>query len=208
MPITERAFTFDNVKDRASAVPAGIYRIKAESFDEEHTSQDTHAKLMFVAKFRVVEPAEFENWILRDNFVVGSDEDPECDDPATFDASIGAQRMKELFTKAGVPASSLGQMALALEGQELVATVKTTVTDRGGTFANIQRYYGLGERQPAVATDNGTPASTRQAAPKPAAPAAPKAVETPAKSTVTPRSQASPPPPAPPNPIACAADAE
>lgn len=151
-------------------LPQGMYRLEIEALDEAESS---NGKVMFKVTFRVVEGTH-EGAPLYDNYVIGSDDDPQAERQETRDKAIGMRTMKRLFKAAGVPLMPrLSECIKAAIGQHFVGVVDLvkqparTAPD-GRTFAErevnrIVRMFPLDQTPAAPAA----PAVTTQAAPAP-----------------------------------------
>ena len=174
-----RKWPADEIPD-SSIVPSGTYTATC-SIKE---SQSNTGKLMYKGTFSITEPDGFSGLSLWENYVIGSDQDPDADDPDTWKASIGAKNLKRCFKAASVPLTEdMDDLLEAVEGQSVVLEVGQEV-DEGrkdpkykGTVRNrIIAYYPLGERSPAVGGSKPAPKATPPAKPAPQrAPAAPAA---------------------------------
>src|SRR5207249_5459750 len=110
-----------------------------------------------------------------DRFVIGTEDDPEADDPETWKASIAARRLKAFVKSLGVSLGNNMQDTMeAAEGQKAIAMVsvdpkrKDPKTGREYNESNsVTAYYQIG-------TAGMGPGVTKAAAPP--APAAPKKV--------------------------------
>lgn len=60
-------------------------------------------KLMYTFVGKIQEHAEFLGVPLYENFVIGSDNDRDAEDPDTWKKSIGAGRMRQCLNSAGIP---------------------------------------------------------------------------------------------------------
>lgn len=184
---------WDGVPD-SMVFPDGAYHVKIAELGEE-TMKGDNPKLMYRAEFRIVEPKAFANMPKYENFVWGTDDDPNADDPETSKKSVGARRMKSMLKAAQVQfVPDMDELCAAAVGNELIIMItqkkepetkknRITGVEEPNQYAgqirdNISAFHQLG----AVET-NGTQApkaATRPAAPRPAAGAAPKPLAKPA----------------------------
>ena len=81
-------------------VPDGMYVTELERVIEG-TSQEKH-KLMYNIGVRIVE-GEHANRMVFDNFTVGSDEDPDAQEIATWKTTFGGQLMSQMLNSSGAP---------------------------------------------------------------------------------------------------------
>ena len=204
---------WDDIPD-TGMVPDGAYLIQIIDVPEAATKGGEDAVLpagclMYRAVHWIVEPAQFTGMQLFDNFVIGTAEDPEAEDPETWKASIGARLFKQMLKKAQVPfGQDLDEMCLIAVGQQLIAVVGSQITKRGTPMNQIRSYYAVGERQ--VGIDASAPAVPKAAAPKArpvatsAAPPTAAAAAPPTRAVPRPAPTA-PAPPAPKGPAKAAA---
>lgn len=160
---------FDEIPESSplQVLPENHYAFAIEAITERPTKA---GKLMYEATLRVVD-GEYADSPLFENYVIGSDSDPNADDPQTWLKSIGAQRLKRLLKAAGVPTAGgdMDQMIATAVGQHVVALV-TIEIDSGKTD---ERYKGkkrnrLGNVYPKGAGP-AAPAAPVAAAPTPRA---------------------------------------
>ena len=158
-----RKVNWSEVPD-TTLLPEGMYRLEIESIDEAVTATPP-ARLMYKAMYRVAEGA-FKGSVLFDNFAIGTPEDPNAKEQATWNTSRAARRLRRLLRGAQVPiVEDVDEMVAVAVGQQFqaVVTVKKDDGKRDPRYAGLERneiggYYAPGER-----------------AEGPTAPAAPKA---------------------------------
>ncbi len=203
---------WDDIPD-TGMVPDGAYLIQIIDVPEAATKGAEGSVLpagclMYRAVHWIVEPAQFTGMQLFDNFVIGTVEDPEAEDPETWKASIGARLFKQMLKKAQVPfGQDLEEMCNIAVGQQLIAVVGSQITGRGTPMNQIRSYYAVGERQ--VGIDAQAPAVPKAAAPKPRPAATPAAPATAGGTGPPPPTRAVPrPPPTAPAPPAPKAPAK
>jgi hypothetical protein len=148
-----RAIAWEGIREAGVLLPPGLIKFKIEDMTEE-VSQNT-GKAMIVAHLRAVEPKQVRNLSTTEYFVIGTDDDPNCDDPATYGKTVGASRFKTLIKKANVrQAPTLEKTAKLAEGQEFIAAV-TQEVEKDGKYAGrirnrIAAFFAIGERKPGV----------------------------------------------------------
>lgn len=205
-----RAVNFDAVPD-SNVVPEGLYQTQIESFEEKSSKS---GKLMYLLTFEIMEPAEYAGQKLFEYFVIGSDEDPDGAEEATWNKAVGAQRMKQVLKKSQVPMDTdMDNIAAAAVQSQQVINVIQQVDEEGeykGTIRNrIRGFYGLGEKEVGVtAAEAPKPKAPLASVPKAAAPAAakpaPKAAAPAAAKPAAPRPNLPPGTQTPPRPAAAA----
>ena len=102
--------SWDEIPDSRGALPGGNYLLEVESIDEKRTQEKN--KVAFQATYRVVE-GPFAGAMLYEWHNIGSDSDPEADDPRTMKEAIGTKSLKQLFKAANVPLSTTDITVLA-----------------------------------------------------------------------------------------------
>jgi hypothetical protein len=183
-----KVIPFGRIRD-VNIFPDGIYRLKIEKLEPRYTKErDGHAaKLMFAVSSRVVEPEAFKNMIFFENFVIGTEQDPEADELATWDTSVGGRQLKRLVQATGTPVGDeedIETFGETMKGAEYLASIVQKVDDGSrdpkykGTVRNVAtRYWKLGATEPSVA-DAAPNGAAKPKATKAAAKAAPAATPT------------------------------
>lgn len=185
-----RRAPWDDIPD-ATVLPGGTYQFAIESVEETISST---GKLMYNGTFNVVEPKAFAGLNHWESYVIGSDTDPNAEDPDTWKASIGARNLKRMLNKAQVPLSDdMEAVCVEAAGHQFVSLVTQETDDgsrdpryKGRVRSRIQGYYGLGDQAPTVEQ----PAPARVTAGAPTVPPK-KRVPSPAP----PQQAVAPPPP-------------
>lgn len=138
----DRVIPLDDIPD-SSLVPDGAYTVRVALVVEGQTKQA--GKLMYSATLRI-EGGPYDNMPLFDNFVIGSDDDPDAQENDTW-KRFGAVRFKQFVKATGVQMnSSRNALFDALSNQRLVVTVETKDSDRGPQN-RIARYLAVGEQE-------------------------------------------------------------
>jgi hypothetical protein len=166
-----RLIPFHAIPD-SSILPEGVFRMVVTKAEEAET-QESH-KLMFRFTSKVVEPAAYKGATFYDNFVIGTDDDPDAEQLETWQTSIGGRTFKQFVSSLGL---ALGDeedseaLLAQMLNQQYLATIVQKVDDGSrdprfkGRVRNVAtRYWKLGEREPEVA--NGSAASPKKAAEK------------------------------------------
>ena len=135
-------------------LPAGKLLLQITEIEEVVSGS---GKLMYKHKLTAIEPVEVAGMIHFENFVIGTDDDPLADSPNTWRASIGAKRMKNMYTKARVPFSEsmFATMAAARGAMFVAKTVVKKDNDPNSKYfgqeqTNITTCYVVGEVVPAL----------------------------------------------------------
>lgn len=167
--------TLDEAHGNASlTLPAINYNVRVERLEEALT-QDTN-KLMFKLTTTITEPAEFAGLRLYDNFVMGSEDDPNADNAETW-KSVTGKRFHRFVKKTEVPYEASEStdvfFARAIGAELTVGTVQKIDTGNnpkyaGRTQTKISQYFRLGERPVGATVDtpvanpfNGTAAKPK-----------------------------------------------
>lgn len=162
---------WDSVPDQ-TIFPDGPYTVAIEELGPEANKS---GKLMYKVELRVQGPKAFANMPIYENFVFGSDDDLEADDPETVKKSIGARRMKTMFKAAQVPfAADMDEMCANAKGNQLIVVLsqqkepemkKINGVDTVNQYAGQVRNKITAFQQVGSADTNGTkPAATKAAA--------------------------------------------
>lgn len=178
-----RQVNWDDVPD-STILPQNIYEAQIESVTEKQSKQ---GRLMYQVVYRIVGGA-YDGTPLYDYFSIGTEDDPNGDDPETWKASFGVRRMKRMIRAAGVALSSdVDESLMAATGQHLMLTVDQETDDgsrdpkyKGAVRNRIAAVYPMGEREAPAA-----PAAKAASTPK-AAPAATGGAKTAAKVAMAP----------------------
>lgn len=165
----------------STLLPDGIYPFDIEGIKEDQTKKGW---LMYTATYRVAE-GDFVGMPQFDRFTIGTEDDPNADDPETWKRSISARQLKRLFKAAQVPLSSdVDEMCQAAMGQRFLGVIAQEIDKgerdpkyKGMTRNNFRGYYAVGERE-ATNVAKPAPALTRPAPRAAAAPAVPAAKPT------------------------------
>ena len=158
--------SWDEIPDSREALPGGNYLLEIESIDEKRTRDKN--KVAYQATYRVVE-GPFVGAMLYEWHNIGSDADPEADDPRTVKEAIGTKTLKQLFKAANVPLSTtdIAVMAANARGARFVQAVGQKVEPErkpdgtanqfaGRTSTTFLRKYRVGEAATEAPADSGT----------------------------------------------------
>ena len=183
-----RVIPFGSIPD-SNILPDNIYRLKIDKLEEVMSKEreGKTSKLMYKLTSKVVEPVSHKGLFFSEFFVIGTEEDPEAEELATWQTSIGGRALKRLTAKLGIPTGDeedSDAFLNAVKGVEFLATIitKTEPAEKNGQpnpYAgrvnnNVTAYWALGEKEPGTLTEgNGhtKPKTTPKAKPQQAAPA-------------------------------------
>lgn len=141
-----RRMPWDEVPD-VDVTPAGIVLLKGVSLEEVQTST---GKLMYKAQMEILEPADRAGFSYFENFVIGTDDDPEASSVDTWKKSFGARNMKKMLSAAQVPQNDdLDVLCKSFENTQFLGRVVLT-QDKDGDYAGIDRnqvraFYKIGD---------------------------------------------------------------
>ena len=135
-------------------VPQGIYLVKVLKLTEKHSQ---NGKLMYCPQYHIILPEECKGLMIFENFVFGSDTDPDALEPNTFKTSYGARSYKALCEKTGISvknSDTAEQISEKLTGQEVLLNVDEGAQKTGAYKGKMQNqvlaYYTPGEREPKI----------------------------------------------------------
>lgn len=195
---------FDEIPD-SGVLLDGTYHVAGEELTADFSST---GKKMYSARMVVAAPDDYQGMYMFENFVIGTDDDPQATQLSTWKKSIGARRLKGMLKAAGIPSSNdEAAICAGFKGVQFMIVV-SQYTEKGGDYDGTIRnriggFYRVGERAPEVtgkptgargATPMPTPAAVTPTAP---APPTPTPVSAP---TAAPAAPAAPPAPTAPSP--------
>lgn len=167
----------------AGAFPAGLIEFVIEEITETQTSTGKYAEEVL---FRAVAPPAVEGMPKTETFTIGTDDDPDAEDPITMKKSFGSRMLKTMSGRAGVPwEGSRNECVNALIGRHVLGEIRHQIepdknkdgTDNpyaGRIRDRIGGWYEVGKRAPCIKEDDAT-----DSAPATVTAAAPRAVATP-----------------------------
>lgn len=201
--MSPRHWPHDDIAEGMVLVPDGAYALQIAQVEETETAGGPEAALpagclMYRAQYHISEPDPYVGYPQYDYFVIGTEQDPEAQDPETWKQSIGARQLKRMFKAAQVPMSEdIDDMCATAAGQQLVAVIGQQITKRGTPMNQINGYYALGERE--IGVDQKPAAAQRGRAPVRGPVATRTSVQPPmAPQTRPPAQRPAPAPPPPP----------
>jgi hypothetical protein len=162
-----------------SLLPAGIFQFAIKELLPYNKAEN--GKLIVKATHEVVEPANFAGQTMREFFAIGSDDDPQAEDPETWKRTIGARNLKRLLERSKAEMfDDLDETCKAAVGAEFCATVEVE-TQQKGEYAGrknnrINAVYEAGQVTPQVASAPPRAAAPAKAAARPAPAAAPRTI--------------------------------
>lgn len=172
------------IPDWTGQFPPGRAHVRIESIDDvERTST---GKYQIRVTLRGLEPVDVADQPHFERFVIGTNEDPEADDPNSW-KGIAARRYKDMLKKAGIEASgSVEKDTVAAVGQALgilVSNEEQRANNRDGSpnpyagriQASIRSFFIYGEQPVGDGGYRGVPPAAAPAVPTPAAKPAPAA---------------------------------
>ncbi len=143
-------------------LPTGEYELECTEMELRTTKS---GKLMYVGKHRVIDGPEGVGGIHFENYVLGTDDDPDGEEMNK--ETMGVRRLGQLFKACKVPPSN--DLDLLLEDVRdkrfigrIVTKEQTEGEYKGEENSNIVKYYSLGTRNVGAGkepTNQGRPAS-------------------------------------------------
>jgi len=204
-----RQMPWDDIPD-SNVFPTGFYHVQGVKLEETMSSG---GKLMFSAEAVIVEhhaTSAYTGMHIFNNFVIGSDDDPEAQVPGTWAKGFG-RSYKQMIAAAQITEKhDTDKQCAAFAGTQFIwglRAQKQPDTNRDGTpnpFAgneqnNVTRFYKVGAKDPEIEPKKVVPGAGVKAAVAPTAPPLAPAAPTP----IAPAMPGSPvPPPAPVVPMA------
>jgi len=144
--------------------PDNIYRVTVEKLEAVQTKDapGKHRKLMYKVTFRIIEPSGYANQYHWEQYCIGSEDDPDAEQLATWQTTMGAREFKKFLRATGLPLSDEEDedtLPITVRGAELllllIENVEPTKNRDGtpnryaGQVSNrVKAYYKLGEREP------------------------------------------------------------
>jgi hypothetical protein len=135
-------------------VPAGAYEVivKELAATTSKPTETERAKLMYVATLRIHEPKEYRGQTLTDRFAIGTNDDPEANDPETWKGSFAARRLKQFCKSTKIElGDDMDDTIEAIEGQHCVVMVRLDAPREdkktGRTYGesnSVTAYYEVG----------------------------------------------------------------
>ena len=139
---------WDAIPDSIGQVlPTDTYKFEIEDMAE---SESTTKKYMLKSTYRVVE-GPHAGMVVFDNYCIGTDVDPQADDPKSWEG-VAAARWKDILKKAAVPQKgTVEEACVAARGQQFVADVDQETETKEGPYKGkirnrIKRTYRIGEK--------------------------------------------------------------
>ena len=154
--MSEVDFDWGEIPD-SNVLPDGVYELQIESLEDTTSGS---GKRMFKCCLRVTEPKEWANHPHFENFVIGSDDDPDGAQPETRKRSLGAITLKKMLSKAGVPLDRM--VCQNAVGQRVVCNIIQTIETKEGQYKGqarnkITRWYAAGEAATGTSTQPTPP---------------------------------------------------
>ena len=147
----------------SAVLPDGIFRVGIGELKEVMTKQaeGKTQKLMLKLNGKVVEPKAYAGQPYYDNFVIGTNDDPEAELLETWVGSIGGKQLKRFLGKTGVAfgdEEDFDGIAAAVKDVEVLATVVCKIQDKknkdgtdnkygGSPQNNTTGYWAIGEKE-------------------------------------------------------------
>ena len=134
---------WDDIPDAKTPPVAGNFLFTVDNLEAVLTDATRGVpRLMYKASVSIVNPAEYAGTTINDYFTVGTNDDPQANAPATWKNSIGAKRLKELFTATMIPVTpDVDVNVEACKGQKFIGTLIEEIDDgkRDPSYAGRKR---------------------------------------------------------------------
>jgi hypothetical protein len=166
-----RKIPFDTMQSMGELLPRCIVTVEGKDFESKPTST---GKLMYRTRGEVIEPAELAGQAAFDQFVIGSDADPEAEQAATWNG-FGGKRFRSMMEACQIEMSPKDDEELASEwvGQRYQAfyiVKKQPERNKDGSenqYAGNEQneakaYYPIGTHEARVLDDGEMPASVKR----------------------------------------------
>lgn len=157
----------------SAVLPDGIFRVCVLKLEDVMTKEAAGKtqKAMFKLTGKVIEPKAYAGKPYYDNFVLGTEVDPDCELLETWVGGMGGQQFKRFVGKTGVAfgeEADFDEVAAGVKDVELLATVVTQVqakknkdgTDNkyGGRISNnTTGYWAIGEQEARLNDGDASP---------------------------------------------------
>lgn len=157
-------FPWDEIPD-SNVFPTGMYQVSGESLTIVESST---GKKMYKAQLRIEKPETFAGGMFFENFVIGSDMDPQAENTDTWKISFGARRLKSMLKAAQMPqAGSEEEICVNFTGTMFLLAA-TQYTEQEGDYAGSMRnkindFYKIGDRAVGDVKQTSAPASVKKA---------------------------------------------
>ena len=151
----------------SSTLPDGDYLLEIEEFEERRTKDTSKVPnaLMYNVDYVVLEPEDFAGRHYFENYLVGTREDPEADDPKTWKKSISARILKLHMQRAGVETAgkTVEEAAPEFKGRKIGLSIVGFESDDGTPRNKIKKAMSPGEFTPCLHGDVGSGAGAAAA---------------------------------------------
>ncbi len=183
-----RPLPWDEIPD-TNVVPGGLYPLLAVSLEEVRTKEAN--KLMYKACVQIMdEPRvqDFSGMLIFEQFVIGSDADPEANELNTWKKSFGARLLKQMINASQIPErADMDKICANFKDHQFIGNVSYSLDQseeyKGTPRNRVTSYYKMGEREVGIDPKSyaeykgggaaGVSAPTVAAPPPPAAPVVP-----------------------------------
>jgi len=138
--------------DDRNLVPPAIYECSIRGITDERTKGGGTLDagcLMYGASYTIErsDPAGFEGRVLFDRFAVGTNDDPNADEPESWKKPGGPQRLKRMLTSSDVTLhDDMEDVKAEAVEKRLLLSVTIRTTERGTELNDVKEYYELGTR--------------------------------------------------------------
>jgi hypothetical protein len=157
------AFDWDAVRSDKS-YPTGYYNAVVDEVVINHTS---NGNKQYAFTCHLDAPDDFKGLPYYERITVGTEDDPDADDPKTWATNFGCGRFKGFMEACGVKLKGLpDDIVKSSEGQSLCLKLGQKTQTKGEYAGEIQqtsRFYKVGDREPGLIGVEDTPRRAKPA---------------------------------------------
>jgi hypothetical protein len=134
-----------------TVLPTNTYKFEIEVLEEAQSAKERY---MLKGTYRVVEPRSEAGMVLYDYYALGTEHDPQADDPKSWEG-IAAARFKDLIKKANVAQKpTVEETCASARGAQFIGDVTQEVDQadgpyKGTTRNRLKKLYRVGEKDAA-----------------------------------------------------------
>lgn len=151
---------WDAIPDAVGNVlPTATYKFEIETLEETQSSKERY---MLKGTYRVVEPTTEAGMVLYDYYAIGTEHDPQGDDPKSWEG-IAAARFKDLVKKANVQQkATVEDTCVAARGATFIGDVTQEVDQSEGQYKGsirnrLKKLYQVGTKDATNGAAAGRP---------------------------------------------------
>ena len=132
--------SWDDIPESRRVLPRGLYLLTVESIDEGRSREKN--KLMYKAVYTVADGPQ-AGTALYEYHNIGSDDDPDAEDPLTWKNAIGTRSLRDLFRACAIPMlTDMDKMCATARGQRFMQQVDESVEPLRRRDGTTNQYAG------------------------------------------------------------------